>query len=458
VDLFLVLSGFLIGGKLLETQSSPDYYKMFYTRRARRILPVYLLFLGFTTFCYVFIYPSHRLAMSWSLDHPALPWYLYLTFTANFWMAYHNTFGAWQLSVLWSLAVEEQFYLIAPFLIRFARAALLPRVLVTGILSALLLRCSLQFVNGHAVAVYVLLPCRIDALIWGILAAYLVRKHEAWNFLVDHRKGLWGLFYVLGMGICLASFLTTMHSVTTETIGYDWLDVFYVAALALVLVDQQSWLGNLARLPWLTGLGMISYGLYLFHYTIYDLSMGYLLGHSGPVRSLADLGVALFAIALAIGLATLSWHFLEKPILSGELSVQVFSTHSAHLLKTLWQKATNNERACVPQYGGLLGFAIEDRGVQYASNDCAGLSHTFANAISMSRKWNPYDNAMAEPFMKTLRAEEVYPGDYRDPAEADASIGRFLEQAYNQKQIALRAAQTAAARSFATASATQQCA
>jgi peptidoglycan/LPS O-acetylase OafA/YrhL len=410
VDLFFVLSGFLIGGKLLETRCSRDYFKIFYTRRARRILPLYFAFLGLMALAYAFIYPSHRFAMAWPLDHP-LPWYFYLTFTDNFWMAYHNAYGAWGLAILWSLAVEEQFYLIAPFLVSLVRPARMPYVFATGILSTLLLRCSLQFIRHHgSMALYVLLPCRADALLWGMLAAYSLRRPEIWNFLIEHTQWLWKFFFVLGAGICLASFSARMsiHSIATTTIGYDWLDVFYLTALILVLVDRQSWLGNLARRPWLMGLGTVSYCLYLIHYSIYGLSMGYLLGHSGPVRDLADLSVALFAIALAIGLATLSWHFFEKPIMSGRFSVQLFSTHPGHFLKPLWQKTS------------------------------------------------PYDSVMAESFMKAPKDEGVYRGDHRDLAEAPASIGGFLEQIYNRKQFALRAAQRAAARSLVTALATRE--
>jgi transposase InsO family protein len=76
-----------------------------------------------------------------------------------------------------------------------------------------------------------------------------------------------------------------------------------------------------------------------------------------------------------------------------------------------------------------------DRGVQYASRDYTDLLRAHGIAISMSRKGNPYDNAVAESFMKTLKYEEVYREDYRDLAEAHASMGRFLEQVYNEKRL-----------------------
>ena len=76
-----------------------------------------------------------------------------------------------------------------------------------------------------------------------------------------------------------------------------------------------------------------------------------------------------------------------------------------------------------------------DRGVQYASRDYTALLDAHGVRISMSRRGNPYDNAMAESFMKTLKYEEVYRNDYRDLAETHTSVGRFLEQGYNEKRL-----------------------
>ena len=76
-----------------------------------------------------------------------------------------------------------------------------------------------------------------------------------------------------------------------------------------------------------------------------------------------------------------------------------------------------------------------DRGVQYASRDYTDLLKSRDITISMSRKGNPFDNAACESFMKTLKCEEVYRQEYRDLAEARASIEHFLERVYNQKRL-----------------------
>jgi transposase InsO family protein len=76
-----------------------------------------------------------------------------------------------------------------------------------------------------------------------------------------------------------------------------------------------------------------------------------------------------------------------------------------------------------------------DRGVQYASGDYTELLRAHKVQISMSRRGNPYDNAQAESFMKTLKYEEVYRSDYRDQRDVRSGVGHFLEKVYNQKRL-----------------------
>ncbi len=76
-----------------------------------------------------------------------------------------------------------------------------------------------------------------------------------------------------------------------------------------------------------------------------------------------------------------------------------------------------------------------DRGVQYASSDYTGLLHANGIVVSMSRKGNPWDNAACESFIKTLKYEEVLRSEYRDLAEARASVRQFIEKIYNQKRL-----------------------
>ena len=86
-----------------------------------------------------------------------------------------------------------------------------------------------------------------------------------------------------------------------------------------------------------------------------------------------------------------------------------------------------------PRHGEVTHHS--DQGVQYASSDYTGLLQEHGIRISMSRKGNPYDNATCESFMKTLKYEEVYGQEYRDLADARASIEQFIEKVYNSKRL-----------------------
>ena len=96
-------------------------------------------------------------------------------------------------------------------------------------------------------------------------------------------------------------------------------------------------------------------------------------------------------------------------------------------------QALRRAREQRPAAPGLVHHS--DRGVQYASREYTALLQAQGITISMSRKGNPYDNAIAESFMKTLKYEEVYRDDYQDLSHAHTSIPRFLEQVYNQKRL-----------------------
>src|SRR6266568_5097276 len=109
VDLFFVLSGFLIGGILLDARGATNYYRVFYRRRFFRIVPIYAAVL--------LIFPIFTLLRHGAHPAPAAgapPWYMYWTFTQNLWMAATSSLGTNSLGMTWSLAVEEQFYLTLP--------------------------------------------------------------------------------------------------------------------------------------------------------------------------------------------------------------------------------------------------------------------------------------------------------------------------------------------------------
>src|ERR1700722_6738882 len=170
VDLFFVLSGFLIGGILLDARKSSNYFRTFYTRRFYRILPLYVLVV-FASYTHIAIL-EHGYApqFNWMLQG-RLPWLSYVFFLQNFWMAATNTLGTWGLGGTWSLAIEEQFYATLPLLIWLFEPKKLQKVLLVAVAAAPVIR--IFFCIGWPDKwnlSFVLMPCRADALLLGVLA------------------------------------------------------------------------------------------------------------------------------------------------------------------------------------------------------------------------------------------------------------------------------------------------
>jgi peptidoglycan/LPS O-acetylase OafA/YrhL len=161
VDLFFVLSGFLIGGILLDARTSSRYYPTFYARRAFRILPIYgvlLFFFGLRSLLFRWM-PGY----SPNLTADEIPLLAYLTFSQNFRMAHLGSLGTGSLCPTWSLAVEEQFYLTMPVFIRNIKRERLVGILLAVVVGAPLLRIlPVHFLQecGHRVVRVNAVPCR----------------------------------------------------------------------------------------------------------------------------------------------------------------------------------------------------------------------------------------------------------------------------------------------------------
>jgi peptidoglycan/LPS O-acetylase OafA/YrhL len=302
VDLFFVLSGFLIGGILLDAVESPAYFKTFYIRRAYRILPLYALLLltALAIERTVYWLPS------------------YLVMLQNVWMAFIGTFGISALSMTWSLAIEEQFYLTLPLVVRFTPR----RQLATGLASVALAAPLVRWLAYHAfayhgfkgriVAVYALTPCRADALCLGVLAALAFRTPRLWSKLVERRNYVFAtltLFTVAGVVILLGD--SAGFPYNPFGVGYSFVGVFYVLLLVSVLLSAR--LNRIFSWGPLRGMGIIAYGLYLFHCAFID-AFRWLAGKLFPSHPLGYSIAAAVAVAVVIPLAVVSWKYFEKPL------------------------------------------------------------------------------------------------------------------------------------------------
>ncbi len=319
VDLFFVLSGFLIGGILMDAKASPRYFTTFYARRAYRILPIYAIVL-------VSVYFLRYLPADISdglIPRAMIPFATYVTFTQNFWMAALGNFGGGGLGVTWSLAIEEQFYLTAPLVVRRISRARLAYVLAAIVVLAPALRTWVILgLHWNHFAAFSLMPCRADALCLGMLSALLVRDSRAWEQLKRKRVALyWAAVGLLLVMAWLSYQGYRFNSTPMATFGYSVLGLFYTCCLLIALLKTPLVERALCN-KWLIELGGISYCVYLIHQTM--IRAGHMLvdtmfhrlgahfSHAGFVSTLLG---SLLGIAFAFAVAKVSWRFLEQPML-----------------------------------------------------------------------------------------------------------------------------------------------
>jgi peptidoglycan/LPS O-acetylase OafA/YrhL len=315
VDLFFVLSGFLIGGILLDAREAPNYFRTFYMRRVFRILPIYYLWtllFGVSVIAVLVIFPG-RLGVAPG-DLLRIP--VQLLFLQNIFIGMPHFMWIWFV-VTWSLAVEEQFYLLAPPLIRF----LTLRRLVVGLAATVVLAPLLRFMlfRYWAPGTYLcsfLMPCRADSLSCGILLAVAWRNARFREYIRSHAALLEAVLMVLFLGVGgLLWWLVHPINVVTVTIGVTWLALFYSALLLAVVSNTGGWLASVMRLRFLGWLGGISYCVYLLHEAFNFFAHGILLHAEPQLYNLRQLGVTVLALLATFGVASVSWRFLEKPLI-----------------------------------------------------------------------------------------------------------------------------------------------
>ncbi len=321
VDLFFVLSGFLIGGILLDARESSNYFRVFYTRRFFRILPLYLVCLLATLLLYALTQAGlgPRIAWLWTSEKP-VPWFSYPLFLQNFWMAVRSTPGIFPISVTWSLAVEEQFYLTLPLLVRFLNRKALLAFLFAGIFLAPLLRTAIYFLwPGHFLAWFMLTPCRADALLLGVIGAIAMRDARCRAWLAG-KQSLFNFVVLPVLLVGLAFFILHRYDAFAFpmlSLGYTWMAVFYLAVLLHALLWPASWIGACLRWSWLRALGVVAYAAYLFHELVLCLVQSLFWRWTRfPIASTAPQWTVTFAsVAVTLLLCRLSWVYFEKPLI-----------------------------------------------------------------------------------------------------------------------------------------------
>jgi len=306
VDLFFVLSGFLITGLLLEGRGTPGGLRRFWSRRALRILPLAYGFLAL-----VFFSPIWR-DEPW---HPALyAEQVWFWSYANNWLALSNpSLDHGVLGHFWSLAIEEQFYLVWPIV----TLLLAPRHL--GRLCVLILGASLI---GHLVAaaqgastdlVCSLTPARLDGLMAGAwLATRPYTRDPSAPVRAPYRALLHASWILAALLIVTTRGLPAGNRVVLS-VGLSALALIFALFLAgLMAAPPGALVRRVCEARPLASLGRISYGFYVLHAPVVAL----LRKHWAPSGSLADcLGFFTAALVVSTVLATASWFGFERPLL-----------------------------------------------------------------------------------------------------------------------------------------------
>jgi peptidoglycan/LPS O-acetylase OafA/YrhL len=317
VQLFFVLSGFLITGILLDTRGARNYWSSFYARRALRIFPLYYLLLLST-----FVIAPRLFTLSSVLlaEYRYQGWYW--TYLVNVAPLFHaGTVGP--LGHCWSLSVEEQFYWLWPFAVRFLHERALVRLCIGVAAFALVFRLGLRIAHVSPEMVYELTPARLDALALGALGAVAVRQ-RSWLAWIAPRLGraTAGAATLLA-ATAIASGGLARENAITQTIGYSAVAVVSVLVILRSTLDTirgHGWLAALLSSPILRTYGRYSYAIYVLHLPLHLIVTRTLFAArlaTLPPTTFLGLQAAYLVIG-ALGLlllGALSYRIVEKPFL-----------------------------------------------------------------------------------------------------------------------------------------------
>jgi peptidoglycan/LPS O-acetylase OafA/YrhL len=320
VDLFFVLSGFLITGILVDSKGSNGFFKNFYARRFMRIFPAYYALLVIIFLSVPFLTNLGDLPDNRTIYGPHWIYWLYL----------YNFYGAFKshsqglLAHTWTLAIEEQFYLIWPAIVFLCDRKRLLWVCGIAAVAAMALRIILLASGVSVVAISFLTITRMDSLTIGAAIALLLRQPGGAarvNSLA--RKLIWltPICVLLIYAGKKSSFV--FFTLCDEASKYTLLALFFGALISLIVTSSpSSMLNRLFSISWMRFFGRYSYGIYLFHVPMLMLMSQKVPNPLTPIQQL--LAYALFLICTVL-LGLLSWNLVEKHFLKLK---RFFPTHS----------------------------------------------------------------------------------------------------------------------------------
>lgn len=304
VDLFFILSGFLIGNILLKNKDSKSLFKTFYIRRFFRIIPVYYLLVAI--FFLLTLTPLYDPKASFFFD--PIPLTAFLLMIQNFYMAHYNHFGPLPLTPTWSLCIEEQFYLIIPFLIFLINRKYAWILAVAGIIIAIVARgTASNYYSG-----YVLLTSRLDSPMMGFLLAWL-HQYQSFRDWIS-KKLVWVAGLLIIMAILCWRFYAEPHP---GILGHTLVGFTFALVVILAIYSKNILLGNMLSNAFLIEMGKLSYFIYLYHQFVNGLLHLVFLKQRNPILdSYAAIGLTVISFVITYLLAALSFKFIEKPAIN----------------------------------------------------------------------------------------------------------------------------------------------
>jgi peptidoglycan/LPS O-acetylase OafA/YrhL len=314
VDLFFVLSGFLITGILLDTKSAGNRASSFYGRRVLRIFPIYYLALAVV---FVGEHFSTLIKDAGNLQNP-LDHISHVLYFQNFIPLWHH--GDYPLGVLgpfWSLAVEEQFYLIWPMLVWRLSSKTILKICAGAMVTTLALRIIFMPIFGFAIWIYAFTFTRADGLFVGAaLAVILATKGEFPKPLVIGLACA-GVGFLAVIPIFVPAYEIWETGRLEALLGTTGVALCSGALIAYCLTYRDSRLARLFQMSWLRNFGKYSYGIYVIHATVYYAGETFLAarGINYPFSTSFAFAYAITMIAIAYGLAWLSFNFFESRFL-----------------------------------------------------------------------------------------------------------------------------------------------
>ena len=315
VELFFVISGFIITYLLIsEKNKTGDLsLKNFYVRRILRTWPLFYLIIGYVFLFKPFLF-QHGITPSFSFTgNPSGPqsnFWPWIFFIGNYDMMYHGAPFESELNVLWSLCVEEQFYLFWPIVIKFTKVNKIPYVLGAGVLISIVLRNAFfgffQPLGSHLSTLVLL-----DFFALGGFLAYFIsiKEMEVRNFMNSSITKLTESIFFIGMLLLIAFDTYRNYGLFEKSFKYTFYAILFTVLIVFFEFKTNSFRWMKSN-PFMGYLGKISYGLYMYHMVVWTIVFYYL------ERYHLSWVMVPMSLLLTIIISAVSYKFLESPFLN----------------------------------------------------------------------------------------------------------------------------------------------